>query len=153
MVVFCVIRVFSAGCQWLPGGWRLWRCRRRVLRCFWDMLKSMLFENISVGKFGGFGGIAYLCTRFRERVPAAAGVTRGADAGPRRGFEKKFLKNLQVSKILPTFATFFAEPGRGSRNRTLKRLTIDNTKRRVVQEPARRCRVEIREAPCHSTNV
>jgi len=118
------------------------------------MLKSMLFGNISVGKFGGFGGIAYLCTRFRERVPAAAGATRGVDAESRRGFEKKkFLKNLQVSKILPTFATFFAEPGRGSRNRTLKRLTIDNIKRRVVQEPTRRCRVEIREAPCHSTNV
>jgi hypothetical protein len=58
------------------------------------MLKSMLFENISVGKFGGFGGIAYLCTRFRERVPAAAGVTRGADAGPWRGFEKKVSEKL-----------------------------------------------------------
>lgn len=79
-----------------------------------------------------------------------SGCGCGAPAGLRK---KKFLKNLQVSKILPTFATFFAEPGRGSRNRTLKRLTIDNTKRRVVQEPARRCRVEIREAPCHSTNV
>ena len=146
----CLFRWLPAASRWLEAV-AMPSAGAAVLS---EYVKKHAFGNIFVGKFGGFGGIAYLRTRFRERVPAAAGATRGVDAESRRGFEKKVSEKLAgFENTFYLCNVFRRTPEGGSRNRTLKRLTIDNIKRRVVQEPTRRCRVEIREAPCHSTNV
>ena len=99
----------------------------------------------------------------RDCVPShslSGTSSRRGRGDPGRGCRVPAGLRKKVSEKLAGFENTFylcnvfrRTPEGGSRNRTLKRLTIDNIKRRVVQEPTRRCRVEIREAPCHSTNV
>lgn len=105
----CLFRWLPAASRWLEAV-AMPSAGAAVLS---EYVKSMLLEIFSSENLEGSAGLRTFALAFGNEFPPRPGRPGAWMQSPGGASKKKFLKNLQVSKILSTFATFFAEPRKG----------------------------------------